>query len=69
MYRFHNVKIRREDVEKAEKILTEHDAIGDIHHINVEVRPDAISYWIAPYIYEDLETIKNEFKLAGIQIL
>lgn len=69
MYRFHNVKIMREDVEKAEKILTVHDEIGDIHHINVEVRPDAISYWIAPYIYEDLEKIVDEFKLAGIQIL
>lgn len=69
MYRFHNVKIRREDIEKAEKILTEHDAIGDIYHINVECTFEAISYWIAPYVYEDLETIKNEFELAGIQIL
>ena len=69
MYRFHIVKIRREDVEKAEKILTEHDEIGDIHHINVEVRPEAITFWIAPYIYEDFEKIIDEFKLAGIQIL
>ena len=69
MYRFHNVKIRREDVEKAEKILAMHDEIGDIDRINVEVGPDAISYWIAPYIYEDFETIKDEFKQAGIQII
>jgi hypothetical protein len=69
MYRVHNVKIRREDVEKAEKILTRHDEVGNIHHINVEVRPDAISYWIAPYIYEDFEAIRDEFIEAGIQII
>ena len=69
MYRFHNVKIRREDVEKAEKILTRHDEIGDIYHINVEVRSDAISYWIAPYIYEDFEAIRDEFIKEGIQVI
>lgn len=69
MYRVYDVTIRKEDSEKAEKILVQHWNDGDIDDMHVRIQSKTVTYWINPYIYEDFETIKNEFKLAGIQIL
>ena len=70
MYRVYDVKIQKEDQVKADDILLKHWNAGDIDAISSDNRENGIvTYWINPYIYEDLETIKNEFKLAGIQIL
>ena len=70
MYRVYDVKIQRADRDIADEILSKHWYNGDIDTMTTDLREKGIvAYWIRPYIYEDLETIKNEFKLAGIQIL
>lgn len=70
MYRAHDVKIRKADLNKAEPILLKHWNDGDIDAMRCDDRQsDEVTYWITPYIYEDFENIKNEFELAGIQIL
>ena len=70
MYRVYSVTIRKEDLSKAELILLKHWNNGDIDAMRTDNRQvNEVTYWINPYIYEDLENIKNEFKLAGIQIL
>lgn len=70
MYRIYDVKIHRGNRDMADKILSKHWYDGDIDTMTTDLREkDAVTYWIAPYVYEDLETIKNEFQLAGIQIL
>lgn len=70
MYRVYSITIRREDLLKAEKIILKHWNDGDIDAVRCDdSHGESITYWINPYIYEDLETIKNEFKLSGIQIL
>lgn len=73
MYRPHYVHIRKEDYEKAEKILEKHYRSGEIddHSSTMESRRgvQAITYCIHPYIYEDFESIVREFIESGIQIL
>lgn len=70
MYRIHDVKIQRADLDKADEILLKHWFNGDIDTMTTDRREkNTVTYWIRPYIYEDLENIKNEFKLVGIQIL
>lgn len=75
-YRVHDVKIRKSDRNKADAILWEHYDKGDLDDFTVDVivhkdrdGNDVITYRIKPYIYEDLETIINEFKQAGIEVL
>lgn len=75
LYRAHSVTIRKEDEDKADKILCEHYQKGDLddHTIDPIHNKDregnvTSTYWIKPYIYEDFETIVNEFKEAGIQV-
>lgn len=76
-YRYYYVEIRQIDHSKALPILEEHDRNGDIDEMNYTCdfksidgkRVRVVNYRICPYIYEDLETILNEFKQAGIQIL
>ena len=72
LYRVHSVKIQAEDRAKADTILAKH--IHDIDDIRISAQKNSdgnseATYWIKPYIYEDLETIKNEFKEAGIRII
>ena len=72
MYRVHSIKILAIDRPKADNILTKH--IHDIDDIQISARKNSngvseATYWIKPYIYEDLEAIKNEFEQAGIWIL
>ena len=73
-YQVYDVKIRREFTEKADEILFKHWNNGDINTVNFNIEknhngPDTVTYWIQPYIYEDFEAIKDEFKQAGIQVL
>ena len=68
MYRVYSITIRREDLVKAEKILLKHCNDGDIDAMRCDDKQNGtVTYLINPYIYEDFETIKNEFKEAGIQ--
>ena len=70
MYRVYNVTIRKNDLVKAEKILLKHWNDGDIDAMRCDNNSeDEVTYWINPYIYEDLETIMDEFKQVGIQVL
>lgn len=70
MYRVYNVTIRRNDLVKAEKILLKHWNDGNIDAMRCDNNSgDEVTYWINPYIYEDLENIMNEFKQVGIQVL
>ena len=70
MYRVYDVKIRKEDRKRAEKILLKHWNDGDIDAMRADDREkESVTYWIEPYVYEDLETIISEFKEAGIQVL
>jgi hypothetical protein len=74
MYRAYDVKIKKEDRKKADEILWQHWSNGDIDGITVNDGRsidgiETIVYWIRPYIYEDLETIMDEFEQAGIQLL
>lgn len=76
-YRMHNVTILAEDYDKAKAILDRHYRSGDIDEMHAEQHVDRIDgentviirYWVAPYIYEDFETIIAEFKQAGIRII
>lgn len=76
LYRVHTITILQKDEDKADKILCEHYQKGDIddHTIDCIHNKDrdgniTSTYWIKPYIYEDFETIKKEFKEAGIRII
>ncbi len=76
LYRSYDIKIREVDRAKADAILMRHCVEGDIDDIKIDtirhVNQDGtceITYWIGPYIYEDLEAIVKEFKEAGIQII
>lgn len=73
-YRVHDVKISKADREKADTILLKHWHSGDIDTVecnetNYSDGTIAVTYRIRPYIYEDLEAIKNEFQREGIQLL
>lgn len=73
-YQVYDVKIRKEDREKADTILLKHWHNGDIDTITGDEMKNSdgtivVTLWIVPYIYEDLETIKEELKQEGIQLL
>ena len=72
LYQVHSVKILGTDQAKADEILAKH--ISDIDDIRVSSQKNSdgvreITYWIRPYIYNDFETILNEFELEGIRII
>lgn len=71
MYRLHDVTINGKYRDEANTIIKKHIDAGDIDKIYAarDYVKGNITYWITPYIYEDLETIMDEFKEAGIQIL
>ena len=69
MYRAHDVTIRAKYREVADAILVKHN--DDIDDIAITAQRNCygepmVTYWIAPYIYEDFENIVNEFREAGI---
>lgn len=76
MYHTYDVVIRKVDRDKADEILWNHYHRGDLDDLSVDsvVKKDrdgndVVVFRIKPCVYEDLETIKNEFRQAGIQIL
>lgn len=74
LYKKYSVTIHGEDHAKADDILTKHWFAGDIDDIGGTRQKNSdggitITYWIAPYVYEDFESIVNEFKENGIQVL
>ncbi len=73
MYRVYCVNVRKEDQDMAETILRAHWLQGDIDSTVVNEQKNSngsvvVSYWIGPYVYEDLLAIMNEFKLKGIHV-
>ena len=74
MYRGYMITIGQKDLPKAMEIILKHDSEGDLDMISRHIsggKPGEleITFKLHPYIYEDFETIKNEFEQAGIQIL
>ena len=72
MYRVHMVTIKKEDLPEAMQIVMAHER--DFDKISRSESTDingnsVITFSFSPYLYKDLEHIKYEFKLAGIQIL
>jgi hypothetical protein len=66
------VKIKKEDLPEAMQIVMAHER--DFDKISRRASTDSngnsvITFSFSPYLYSDLEHIKHEFKLAGIQIL
>lgn len=72
LFQVYTIKIRKEDREKADAILLKYWNNGDIDTVTNEEqigeRLTLVTYWIRPFVYEDLEAIRNEFKQAGIQM-
>lgn len=75
-FQVHDVRIRKDDREKADAILWKHYDNGDLDEVTIDViihkdreGNDVITYRIAPYLYEDFETIIKEFIEAGIRII
>ena len=76
-YRVYNITIHADDRDKADVILEKHYHAGDIDEMRAEdgVIKDngelvrTVSYWISPYICDDLGVIVNEFKQEGIRVL
>lgn len=73
MYRAHSIEFLKEDREKAYNILANHFRLGNINDLRVYedvVRGQkTLTFQLHLYVSEDFERIKNDFKLAGIQIL
>ncbi len=66
-YRVHSITIWKEHSNKAETILEKYNSYFDDMYI--ESRSNTVVYWLNPYVYEDFETVVNEFKENGIQVL
>ena len=70
MYRRHDVMIRREDIEKAFRILMKLENDGDVDRWSfIRWNGNTVCCSIAPIISDDLGMIKDKFLKAGIQIL
>ena len=70
MYQFYFLKIRKVNVHKAYDILSNRRKLGDIDRWCFRRwDEDAVLCVFSLIVSDDYETIKNEFKLAGIQIL
>lgn len=70
MYRKHDVMIRREDIEKAFRILIKLENDGDVDRWSfIRWNGNTVCCSIAPIISDDLESIKNKFRESGIRIL
>ena len=69
MYRAYDVTVRKEDREKADMILEQYDVdeitCSETSHSDGS---STITYWIRPYLCEDVDDIINEFKQANILI-
>ena len=64
LYRAHDITIRKEDQAKADAILEQHD----VDEITCEYGSTRITYWIRPYLCEDIDDIMKDFKDNGIQV-
>ena len=70
MYQYYFLRIRRVDVHKARDILNNRRRLGDIDRWCFRRwDEDAVLCVFNPIVSDDLKDIKNEFELAGIQIL
>lgn len=69
LYQAHDITIRKEDQAKADKILEQHD----IDEITCSEGNDGgcrtVTYWIRPYLSEDIDDIVKDFRDNGIQVL
>ena len=68
-YRVHSIKVRKEDSEKAEMILDKYQKKNYFDDIRYLGDSNTVIYWFNPYLSDDIDTIMDEFKEAGIQIL
>ena len=73
LYKGYDVHILAKDEDKAREIIELHDRKGDVDDYTIEFIYDSKRGWtvtfrIKPIIYEDLETIIDEFRKAGIQV-
>ena len=75
MYKGYYITVRTDNRYRVDAILDRHDRLGEIDRIDSvcgQRNADgtvSITYRIAPYIYEDLEAIMDEFKRKGIRVL
>ena len=70
MYQYYYLKIRKIDVHKARDILNNRQKLGDVDRWCFRRwDEDNVLCVFNPIVSDDLENIKNEFQLAGIQIL
>ena len=74
LYRKYCVRIQEKDRDKANSIIKMHWNRGDIDDVSRTRQENhdggvIITYWIRPYVYEDFESIVEEFKEAGIQVI
>ena len=70
MYRRHDIRIRRKDVERAFYILIQLEKAGDVDTWKfIGWDESTVLCSIAPVISEDMDMIKNKLKEAGIQIM
>lgn len=68
LYQATDIKIRKEDRAKADKILEQHD----VDEITCSEGNDGdfrtVTYWIRPYLSEDIDDIVKDFRDNGIQV-
>ena len=72
MYRVHMVTIKKEDLPEAMQIVMAHERDFDKISLNESTDSDGAAlatFSFSPYLAKDVEHIKHEFKLAGIQIM
>ena len=72
-YRFYDITVERKDEDKANSIISHHMDIGNLHDCYVCRESGSngrrlVRYRVSPYISEDLEIIKNDFKKNGIEL-
>ena len=70
MYKGYMLTVNKKDLAEAMRIVTKYDR--DFDKISRSVSRDSvgnclITFKFHPYVREDLENIKNKFRLAGIQ--
>jgi hypothetical protein len=72
MFRVYCIELAKTDQDKAEKILHKHcvDDEIDIKHMeqSYRYRIATVQYWLTCTVSDDLESIVNELKDAGIEV-
>ena len=70
MYQYYFLKIREVNARKAHDILNNRQKLGDIDRWCFRRWDEGVVLCVFnPIVSDDFENIKNEFQLAGIQIL